>query len=175
MDFQPRMGTLTRTLASAAPDLFNFFLVFVLTYFGFAMFGHLTFGSTVSSVSQFLPFDLSLLTSTYLLCPCKQFRSVYSSLITCFEGMLGNDRVNDELIQLEGWQLVTSVIYWWSFIIVMVFIVFNLLIAILVEGFLNARVNHPFGLISLLNKTAHNYPFFIPRRLQKAHLHSLKR
>ena len=41
MDFQPRMGVVTRSLALAASDLFHFFFLAFIIYFGYAMMAHL--------------------------------------------------------------------------------------------------------------------------------------
>ena len=73
--------------------------------------------------------------------PNVQFRSVPIAFVTCFSSLLGNDRVNDALVQLHGWQLVAGVLFWWSFILIMLFVIFNLLIAIIVEGFIKVRVS----------------------------------
>lgn len=51
MDFQPRMGSITRTLGAAAPDLMHFFIMFSVIYFGFALYGHLVFGRTLDQVN----------------------------------------------------------------------------------------------------------------------------
>jgi hypothetical protein len=53
MDFQPRMGVLTRTLAAAAPDILNFFLLWALIFLGYAFMGHLIVGSSVESVGYY--------------------------------------------------------------------------------------------------------------------------
>lgn len=52
MDFQPRMGSITRTLEAATPDLTHFFIMFSVFYFGFAMYGHLVFGRTLDKVES---------------------------------------------------------------------------------------------------------------------------
>jgi hypothetical protein len=50
------MGVLTRTLAAAAPDILNFFVLWALIFLGYAFMGHLIVGSSVEYVS----IDISL-------------------------------------------------------------------------------------------------------------------
>jgi Polycystin cation channel len=47
MDFQPRLGVVTRSLALAAPDLLHFCLVCGVIFTGFALMAHLIFGNAV--------------------------------------------------------------------------------------------------------------------------------
>ena len=44
MDFQPRLGVVTRSLALAGPDLIHFCLVCGMVFVGYAMMGHLILG-----------------------------------------------------------------------------------------------------------------------------------
>jgi hypothetical protein len=57
LDFQPRMGTITRTFAAAAPDLFHFLIVWMLLFLSFAFLAHIVFGRLVDQVrmAPFLP------------------------------------------------------------------------------------------------------------------------
>lgn len=52
MDFQPRLGVVTRSLALAGPDLIHFCLVCGMVFVGYAMMAHLIFGNTISVSSQ---------------------------------------------------------------------------------------------------------------------------
>ena len=47
MDFQPRLGVVTRSLALAGPDLIHFVLVCGMVFIGYAMMAHLIFGNTI--------------------------------------------------------------------------------------------------------------------------------
>ena len=47
MDFQPRLGVVTRSLALAGPDLIHFCLVCGMVFVGYAMMAHLIFGNTI--------------------------------------------------------------------------------------------------------------------------------
>ena len=143
MDFQPRLGTLTQTISAASVDLVHFFIVLTLCFIGFALIGTITFGGSITQVNlplPVLPALLSVPQSSILQFCLLQFRSLATSLNVCLSGLLGNDSVKDSLIQLTGWQLVAGILYWYSYVIIMFFIVLNLLIAIIVEGFLVVRV-----------------------------------
>eukprot|EP00271_Cylindrocystis_brebissonii_P012760 TRINITY_DN31_c0_g1_i5.p1 TRINITY_DN31_c0_g1~~TRINITY_DN31_c0_g1_i5.p1 ORF type:complete len:1582 (+),score=269.36 TRINITY_DN31_c0_g1_i5:725-5470(+) len=154
MDFQPRMGIITRTVAKAAPDLAHFFLFFFVIFFGFAVFGHLVFGRSID-----------------------QFRTMAISLTTCFEALSGDDSVNMYLVELEGAELLAGVLFWWSYIIIMVFVVLNLLIAIIVEAFVGVRQgtenapSMPEEVLYMAKRSA--YRFMTPLRTEGQLLNSL--
>jgi len=44
MDFQPRLGVITHTLALATADLTHFFVIFAMIFMGYAFIGHVIFG-----------------------------------------------------------------------------------------------------------------------------------
>lgn len=79
MDFQPRLGVVTRSLALAGPDLVHFALVAGMVFVGYAMMAHLIFGN---SIDAFSTFD--------------------EAVNTNFEILLGNIDVNSELRLLTG-------------------------------------------------------------------------
>lgn len=81
MDFQPRLGVVTRSLALAGPDLLHFCLVCGMVFVGYAMMAHLIFGNSVAGFSTF-----------------------GKAVDTCFEILLGEISVNSELKQLTGLQ-----------------------------------------------------------------------
>ena len=65
MDFQPRLGVVTRSLALAGPDLIHFVLVCGMVFIGYAMMAHLIFGNTIevgtsSASKRLLPLRLCL-------------------------------------------------------------------------------------------------------------------
>ena len=62
MDFQPRLGVVTRSLALAGPDLIHFCLVCGMVFVGYAMMAHLIFGNTiqVSRMQQMPPVSVSV-------------------------------------------------------------------------------------------------------------------
>jgi len=51
LDFQPRLGLVTRTLARAAADLSHFSMLFVAVVGGFSITGHVLFGSRCAHAS----------------------------------------------------------------------------------------------------------------------------
>jgi hypothetical protein len=48
MDFQPRLGVITHTLALATADLTHFFVIFAMIFMGYAFIGHVIFGYSSS-------------------------------------------------------------------------------------------------------------------------------
>ena len=47
MDFQPRLGVVTRSLWLAGPDLIHFFIVASMVFIGYSMMAHLIFGNVI--------------------------------------------------------------------------------------------------------------------------------
>lgn len=58
-----------------------------------------------------------------------------------FRIIMGQDSAADFLFQLRGWELVAGVIFWWTFISIVVFVVMNVLIAIIVDSYAAIKVN----------------------------------
>lgn len=86
MDFQPRLGVVTRALQLAAPDLLNFFLVAGSVFLCYCVMGFLIFGNS-------LPW----------------FATLGTSINTCFEMLLGEFAdVNTDLRALGGLQVRTG-------------------------------------------------------------------
>jgi hypothetical protein len=82
MDFQPRLGVVTRALQLAAPDLLHFFLVAGSVFLCYYVMGFLIFGNS-------LPW----------------FATLGTSINTCFEMLLGEFAdVNTALRALGGLQ-----------------------------------------------------------------------
>ena len=84
MDFQPRLGIVTKTLARAASDILHFMVVFGVVFMGYVMMGTLVFGYKI-----------------------KEFSSLSRSLRTCFETLLGEIGWNEQLYDLDD-QLVVE-------------------------------------------------------------------
>lgn len=95
MDFQPRLGVVTRALQLAAPDLLHFFLVAGSVFICYCMMGFLIFGNSLS-----------------------WFATFGTSVNTCFEMLLGNfGDVNTDLralggLQVSSWHWKASVGVW---------------------------------------------------------------
>lgn len=81
MHFQPRLGVVTRSLLLAGPDLLHFAVVASIVFVGYAMMAHVIFGNVIEKFSTFrLAID------------------------TCFEMLLGEIGVNEDLKALTGLQ-----------------------------------------------------------------------
>jgi hypothetical protein len=52
MDFQPRLGVVTRSLWLAGPDLLHFAIVAGMVFLGYAMMAHLIFGNAIQVCCQ---------------------------------------------------------------------------------------------------------------------------
>eukprot|EP00897_Mesotaenium_endlicherianum_P002937 jgi/Mesen1/2671/ME000167S01821 len=118
MDFQPRMGIITRTLSAASPELLHFFILWLIVFVGYATFGHLVFGRTID-----------------------QFRSLASSLVGCFYMMLQDDDINQSLMQLKGLELAAGVVFFWTYIIFVDFVLLNLVVAIVIDAFMEVKAS----------------------------------
>lgn len=86
MDFQPRLGVVTRALQLAGPDLLHFFLVAGSVFLCYCVMGFLIFGNSV-----------------------PWFATLGTSINTCFEMLLGEFAdVNSDLRALGGVQVCTN-------------------------------------------------------------------
>lgn len=86
MDFQPRLGVVTRALQLAGPDLLHFFLVAGSVFLCYCVMGFLIFGNSLS-----------------------WFATLGTSINTCFEMLLGEFAdVNTDLRALGGLQVGTA-------------------------------------------------------------------
>lgn len=118
MDFQPRLGVVTRSLALAGPDLAHFVLVCGMVFVGYAMMAHLIFGNNIQAFSSF-----------------------GSSVDTCFEILLGEISVNAELRALTGLQGLAGTLFFWSFELLVFMVLLNFLLAIIVDAFSEVKEN----------------------------------
>ena len=118
MDFQPRLGVVTRSLALAGPDLAHFVLVCGMVFVGYAMMAHLIFGNNIQAFSSF-----------------------GSSVDTCFEILLGEIGVNAELRALTGLQGLAGTLFFWSFELLVFMVLLNFLLAIIVDAFSEVKEN----------------------------------
>ncbi|CAI5483594.1 unnamed protein product [Closterium sp. Yama58-4] len=115
MDFQPNMGVITRSLRVALPSLLHFFILFFVVFVAYATYGYLVFGMTL-----------------------VQFSTLWLSLQTCFYMMVGQFGVMN-FQQMVGWQYAAAMVFWFSFVIIFCFILFNFLIAIIVDAFMAVK------------------------------------
>ncbi|KAL6749264.1 hypothetical protein V8C86DRAFT_2852326 [Haematococcus lacustris] len=112
MDFQPRLGVVTRSLWLAGPDLIHFAIVAGMVFVGYAMMAHLIFGNAI-----------------------EKFQTFGDSVNTCFECLLGNIDVNADLRALGGLQSVAGALFFWSFELLVYMVLLNFLLAIIVDAF----------------------------------------
>lgn len=113
MDFQPRLGVITRSLRLALPDLLHFALVAGAVFLGHAMMAFLIFGSAVPEFSGF-----------------------GASVATCFSMLLGDaGDVPARLGALGGVQGAAGVLFFVAFELVVFLVMLNLLLAIIVDAF----------------------------------------
>ncbi|KAK9819873.1 hypothetical protein WJX72_003501 [[Myrmecia] bisecta] len=118
MDFQPRLGVVTRSLALAGPDLIHFVLVCGMVFVGYAMMAHLIFGNAI-----------------------QKFSSFGRAVDTCFAILLGDISVNDDLKQLSGLQGLAGTLFFWSFELLVFMVLLNFLLAIIVDAFSEVKEN----------------------------------
>lgn len=62
-------------------------------------------------------------------------------MLTCFEVLINDNSIFYSLMYLKGWNYVSAIIFWFLFILLMVFILFNFLIAIIVDAFMDVKVS----------------------------------
>lgn len=118
MDFQPRLGVVTRSIALAGSDLVHFSIVASLVFVGYAMMTHLIFGSFIEAFSTFA-----------------------NSVNTCFEILLGDVSIASQLKELSGLQAAAGTLFFWSFEILVFLILLNFLLAIIVDAFSAVKEN----------------------------------
>jgi hypothetical protein len=110
LNFQPRVGVVTRTLDEAAGDLVHFIIVFAIITIGYAIVGHLNFGHAIEA-----------------------FSTIPLSLNTCAEMLLGEIGMNEQLIEQSF--IIPPLLFFWSYIFVAFFILINILLAIIIDSY----------------------------------------
>eukprot|EP00937_MAST-01D_sp_MAST-1D-sp2_P002244 g2244.t1 len=115
LDFQPRLGLVTRTLAKAALDLCHFFSVFLIVLCTYAFVGHISFGSTLLSFSTF-----------------------GRAVATMSEILLGEvDDIRTDLLRLP--LSTPAMFFFWSYILLAFFLLTNMMLAILVDAYVAVK------------------------------------
>jgi len=116
LDFQPRMGMITRTITTALPDLFHFTGMFLIVFVGYAICGTLCFGhqmDTMADVSK------SMLLLIWM---------VFTMDKTIFYNQMSH-AAPEWIFHL----------YLWSFMVVGYLVLFNIFLAILVDSFFTMK------------------------------------
>ncbi|CAI7792460.1 unnamed protein product [Closterium sp. NIES-53] len=116
MDFQPYLGVITRSLALATPSLLHFFLLSFTIFFCFSMYGYLVFGGAM-----------------------ELFSTVLNSMFSLFLLLINDNGSAYFLQRLESWDLIAAMLFFFMFIVFMVFILLNFLIAIIVDAFMSVQ------------------------------------
>jgi len=115
LDFQPRMGLVTRTITEATEDLCHFSVLFLLVCSGFAAIAYLSFGSTIEGYSEF---DTALY-------------SLFAAVV------FGDTTQYDEMKSTPN--APAGKFFFWMYILVVMFVLFNVLLAILVDSYANVK------------------------------------
>jgi hypothetical protein len=119
MDFQPRLGVITHTLALATADLMHFFVIFIMIFMGYAFIGHVIFGYA-----------------------SEHFSDMTASVNSLFQNLLGDITYFMEDFKLQnGLTFVVGMIYFYSFNIFVFMILFNFLLAIICDAFGEVKAN----------------------------------
>ncbi|CAI5512456.1 unnamed protein product [Closterium sp. Naga37s-1] len=124
MDFQPYLGVITRSLALATPSLLHFFLLSFAVFFCFSMYAYLVFGGALEQVCG---------------CDEEQFSTILTSMFSCFLLLLNDNSSAYFFQRLESWDLIAAMLFFLMFIVLMVFILLNFLIAIIVDAFMSVK------------------------------------
>jgi uncharacterized spore protein YtfJ len=115
--FQPRLQIVNLTLASSAIHLFHFCVVFLIMLFGFALIGHLNFGSQIRDFSTW----------------ANALQVMWESLFGAYD--LGPTIGNSSLSYVDP--IIASLFFYiWTFLTGM--ILMNIFVAILMDGYAEA-------------------------------------
>ena len=119
MDFQPRLGVITHTLALACADLLHFFVIFIMIFMGYAFIGHVIFGYA-----------------------SEHFSDMTASVNSLFQNLLGDiTYFMEDFKQQNGLTFAVGMIYFYSFNIFVFMILFNFLLAIICDAFGEVKAN----------------------------------
>ena len=119
MDFQPRLGVITHTLALATSDLIHFFVIFAMIFMGYAFTGHVIFGYASS-----------------------HFADITASVNSLFQNLLGDiTYFMEDFKTSSGIYFYLAMIYFYSFNIFVFMILFNFLLAIICDAFGEVKAN----------------------------------
>lgn len=109
---QPRIAVISETLMEASVDLVHFLIIFIVVFFNFALGGYVLFGAQLA-----------------------EWSTLGMSINSCFSVMFGE-------VDYQAFHRVapmTAAIWFWSYVIVMILIMLNLLIAIIMEHYMSVK------------------------------------
>mmetsp|Transcript_1866 Transcript_1866/g.3307 ORF Transcript_1866/g.3307 Transcript_1866/m.3307 type:complete len:829 (-) Transcript_1866:79-2565(-) len=110
---QPRLATVTTTLKAVLPDILHFLIVFIPTFLAYVISGSLIFGRRM-----------------------RKFATIQASFSTCFRIVMECEYDWDELAREYYW---TTALWIWSFIVLIVLILLNMVLAIILDIYNDVR------------------------------------
>ncbi|KAK3281231.1 hypothetical protein CYMTET_10966 [Cymbomonas tetramitiformis] len=117
LDFQPRMGVLTRTIKLAMVELLHFAFILAIVYLCYMIMGSVLFGYRMEA---FMTFE--------------------KSSFTLFQMLIGNGDIGEEMTNVvDSSQHLYSNLFFFSFMSIVYMIILNFLLAIVVEAFAIAK------------------------------------
>lgn len=126
---QPRLAVVTQTLRAVLPDLFHFLLVFLPTFMAYVISGNLIFGRRIEG-----------------------FSTVQASFASCFRIILESEFDWDLMAEEHYW---TTAIWIWTFIILCVLLLLNMVVAICLDIYAEVRQASAAG--EMIWTTLYNY------------------
>jgi len=120
LDFQPRIGILTRTIGRALEDLAHFMLLLIMVLMAYSAMGHIIFGPYVSA-----------------------FKNFQTSFETIFDMLLGEfGDTKEELLSHDvdhGLLILPATLFFYSFMSIVFLVILNFLLAIIVDAFADEK------------------------------------
>lgn len=116
LNFQPRIGIVTRSLGHASHDLGAFLLMLALVVALYAGAGHVLFGAAVAP-----------------------FATLPRALDTCFAMLMGDTAVGGALRALPRPLRTVGAIYFWSFMLLVFLVLINFVLAIICDAFCEVK------------------------------------
>jgi len=114
LDFQKRMGVVTRTVSAASGHLFHFVLLFGIVVMSYTVFGFVTFGTTIEGFSTMTK---AWETNIYLL--------------------MGDLAVVPELLSHPNFY--SAYLYYYSYIVIVFMILLNVFLAIIIDAYVEVK------------------------------------
>lgn len=105
---QPRLAVLLQTLYLAGQDILHFLLIFLVVFFNFVVGGHILFGTKL-----------------------KAWSTLLRSVSTTFQALMGTF----DFAAMHRIAPISATCWFWMFIVTMTLLLFNLLIAIMLEHY----------------------------------------
>ncbi len=122
LDFQPKMGLITRTLSSAGSNMAHFMALFSLVFIGYAVVGNLMFGSLYAGMATLADTCQTLMFFTLDFDPSLFYAQMNHAITHTRESTIHTGALEYN-------------VYIWSYMFISVFILMNIFLAILVSAF----------------------------------------